>query len=120
MTQSQTVRAAVVAVVVFALLAGCGPMPGSTPTAAPDTTRAPVVTTAAPGTPAAQELTLGDLAQRVGAAWPAVHSYRVTFTGATTGTSAALGTPQARPPATPGATPVAEPGATPVSRSRET
>ncbi|MBW3631561.1 MAG: hypothetical protein KY456_00895 [Chloroflexi bacterium] len=113
-------RSAIIAVVVLTVLAGCGPMPETAPTPAPDTTLPTLETTATPATPAAAELTLGDLAQRVNAAWSGVDSYRVTFTGSTLMTSAALGTPVARPPATPGATPIATPGATPVARARET
>jgi hypothetical protein len=104
----------------FAVLAGCGPMPETTPTAQPETPPSVVESPAAPGTPAAAELTLGDLAERVNAAWPTLRSYRITFTGSTLAMSTGLGTPVARPLATPGATPVATPGATPVARPRET
>ena len=113
-------RAAVITVVVLAVLVGCGPMPETTPTAPVDTTPPTLDSTATPATPAAAELTLGDLAQRVNAAWSGVNSYRVTFTGSTVVMPAALGTPVARPLATPGATPIATPGATPVARARET
>ena len=51
--------------------------------------RLPARELATPGTPASAELTLGELAERVDAAWPAVRSYRITFTGSTS----------ARPPA---------------------
>ena len=120
MTRPWNKRAVVVAFAALVVLAGCGPMPASTPTAAPDTTPLTEETTATPGTPAPDELTLGDLAQRVVAAWPSVRSHRVTFTGSTTVMSAALGTPVAQPLSTPGATPIATPGATPLARARET
>ena len=112
-------RSAVIAVVVLIVLAGCGPMPETTPTAPPDTTPPTLDTTATPATPASEGLTLGDLAQRVSAAWSAVNSYRVTFTGSTVVMPAALGTPVAEPLATPGAAPVATPGATPVAPTRQ-
>jgi hypothetical protein len=111
---------AFVAIVVLAVLTACGPMPETAPTAAPETTPPTLDTTATPGTPAPDELTLGDIAQRVVAAWPGVRSYRVTFTGSTIAMSAALGTPVAQPLSTPAATPMATPGATPLARTRET
>ncbi len=120
MIRTWYMRSAAIAVVVLTVLAGCGPMPETAPTAPPVTTPPTLDTTATPATPASAELTLGDLAQRVGAAWSGVDSYRITFTASTVMTSAALGTPVARPLATPGATPFATPGATPVARSRET
>ena len=120
MTGMQRVSSAATVIVLLAVLAGCGPMPGTTPTTTPETTP-PIETGAAtPGTAAATELTLGELAERVDAAWPTVRSYRITFTGSTSAMPAGLGTPVARPLATPGATPQATPGATPVARSRET
>lgn len=90
-------------------------MPETTPMAVPPATSATVDGTATPATPAppeSAELTLGDLAARVDAAWPAVTSYRVTFTGAKVSAPTGPGTPAARPEATPGATPMA--------RARET
>jgi len=107
-------------VVLSAVLAGCGPMPATTPTAMPETTRPVEENVATPGTPASAELTLGELAERVNAAWPGVRSYRITFTGSTLPMSLGLGTPVARPLATPAATPAATPGATPVARARNT
>ena len=108
----------VVVVVLLAVLAGCGPMPEATPTTTPQTAPSVEERVATPGTPASAELTLGELAGRVDAAWPAVQSYRITFTGSTSAMSTGLGTPVARPMATPGATPVTTPGATPVARPR--
>jgi hypothetical protein len=105
---------------VFALFAGCGPMPEPTPTTSPPTTPPVEERVATPATPASTELTLGELAERIDAAWSTVRSYRITFTGSTLATSTGLGTPVARPLAAPGATPVATPGATPVARPRET
>jgi hypothetical protein len=110
----------IMVVVLFAVLAGCGPMPEPTPTSPPVTTPPVEESTAAPGTPAAAELTLGELAERVNAAWPTLRSYRITFTGSTLAVPAGLGTPVARPLATPGAMAAATPGATPVARPRET
>src|SRR5919112_1633607 len=110
----------IVAVVLLAVLAGCGGMPEATPTTPPETAPSVEERVATPGTPASAELTLGELAGRVDAAWPAVHSYRITFTGSTSAMSTGLGTPVARPMATPGATPVTTPGATPVARPRGT
>ncbi|MGH2617363.1 MAG: hypothetical protein ACRDJC_19190, partial [Thermomicrobiales bacterium] len=89
-------------------------MPEATPTTVPATTPA-VEVGATPGSPASGDLTLGDLAQRVNAAWPAVTAYRVTFTGTTVSSPAAAGSPVARAAATPGATPVARPRETFVS-----
>jgi hypothetical protein len=111
-----------VVVVLVAVLAGCGPMPEATPTTTPETAPSVEESIATPGTPASAELelTLGELAERVDAAWPAVRSYRITFTGSTSAMSTGVGTPVARPLATPGATAVATPGATPVARPRGT
>ena len=120
MTRTRSVPSAIVVVVLVAVLAGCGPMPEPTPTTTPETTPPVEESAATPGTPASAELTLGELAERVNAAWPTVRSYRITFTGSTSATSAGVGTPVARPLATPGATPMATPGATPVARPRET
>jgi hypothetical protein len=110
----------IVVVVLLAVLAGCGPMPEATPTTTPEAAPSVEESVATPGTPASVELTLGELADRVNAAWPAVRSYRITFTGSTSATPSGLGTPVARPQATPGATPVAATGATPVARPRGT
>ena len=107
-----------VVVVLLVVLAGCGPMPEATPTTTPETAPSVDEPVATPGTPASVELTLGELAERVDTAWPAVRSYRITFTGSTSAMSAGIGTPTARPMATPGATPMATPGATPVARLR--
>ncbi len=120
MTRTQRVPSAIAVVVLFALLAGCGPMPETTPTPMPETTPPVEESVATPGTPASAELTLGELAERVNAAWPNVRSYRITFTGSTLSMPTGLGTPIARPLATPAAAPMATPGATPVARPRET
>jgi hypothetical protein len=109
-----------VVVVLVVVLAGCGPMPEATPTITPESLPPIGESVATPGTPASAELTLGELAERVDAAWPEVWAYRITFTGSTSPTSPSLGTPVARPLGTPGATPVATPGATPVARPRGT
>ncbi len=119
MTRTRSVSSAIAVIILLAVLAGCGPMPEPTPTTSPQTTPPVEESAATPGTPTAAELTLGDLAERVNAAWPAVQSYRITFTGSTLAMPVGLGTPVARPLATPGATPMATPGATPVARPRE-
>jgi hypothetical protein len=120
MTEKPTMRAAALLITLTAMLTACGPMPE--PTAVPATTTVPAAGTgtaatdtngtATAATPASGQLTLGELAARIGAAWPAVRSYRVTFTGATIPQSAQAGTPRARAAATPGATPVARERAT--------
>jgi hypothetical protein len=120
MTRTKSGLSVIAVVALFALLAGCGPMPESTPTTAPETTPPVEESVATPGTPASTELTLGELAERIDAAWPAVRSYRITFTGSTSAMSTGLATPVARPLATPGVTPLATPGATPVARPRGT
>jgi hypothetical protein len=120
MTGTRSLPSAIKIVVLLAVLAGCGPMPEATPTTTPETAPPTEESVATPGTPASAELTLGELAERVNAAWPAVNSYRITFTGSTSATSTGLGTPVARPLGTPGATPVATLGATPVARPRGT
>jgi hypothetical protein len=120
MTETRRLPSAIAVVALFALLAGCGPMPEATPTPIPEKTRPVEESAATPATPATAELTLGELAARVNATWPAVRSYRITFTGSTVATSTGPGTPVARPLATPGATPMATPGATPVARARDT
>jgi hypothetical protein len=84
-------------------------MPEATPPTGPETPPPAEESATTPASPVSGELTLGDLAQRVNAAWPAVTSYRVTFTGATVPGPAAAGTPAARAVATPGATPLARP-----------
>jgi hypothetical protein len=120
MKKMRGVSPVIVAVVLLPILAGCGPMPEATPTTTPETAPPSEERAATPGTPATVELTLGELAERVDAAWPAVRSYRITFTGSTSAMATGLGTPVARPLATPGATPLATPGATPVARPRGT
>jgi hypothetical protein len=120
MKKMRGVSPVIVAVVLLPILAGCGPMPEATPTTTPETAPPSEERVATRGTPATAELTLGELAERVDAAWPAVRSYRITFTGSTSGMATGLGTPVARPLATPGATPLATPGATPVARPRGT
>jgi hypothetical protein len=120
MKKMRGVSPVIVAVVLLPILAGCGPMPEATPTTTPETVPSGEERVATPGTPATVELTLGELAERVDAAWPAVRSYRITFTGSTSAMATGLGTPVARPLATPGATPLATPGATPVARPRGT
>lgn len=97
----------------LAFLAGCGPMPESTPTAAPPTAPAapadatPDDPASTPATAVADELTLGDLAMRVDAAWSEVTAFRITFTGATVSPPTTLGSPIARAGATPEGTPLA-------------
>src|SRR5687767_10500714 len=106
----RTVKSAAVTIVVLAILAGCGPMPETTPTATavpPTIEPGEDIATPPSGTPAVGPVTFGDLADRVGAAWQSVQSYRVTFTGTALSNSAGAGTPVARTVATPGATPVA-------------
>ena len=73
------------------ILAGCGQMPAAEPTAPP--TSAPAVATPA-ASPVPAELTLGDLAARVNAAWPTVRSYRITFTGLAPAQAAAAHPPR--------------------------
>jgi hypothetical protein len=111
----RNVKSATITIVILAILAGCGPMPEATPTApAVPPTVEPGGQDATPpsSTPAAGPLTFGNLADRVGAAWQGVQSYRVSFTGTALSNSAGAGTPVARTVATPGATPVARPRAT--------
>jgi hypothetical protein len=120
MKKMRGVSPVIVAIVLLPILAGCGPMPEATPTTTPETAPPSEERVATRGTPATAELTLGELAERVDAAWPAVRSYRITFTGSTSAMATGLGTPVARPLATPGATPLATPGATPVARPRGT
>jgi hypothetical protein len=120
MKKMRGVSPVIVAIVLLPILAGCGPMPEATPTTTPETAPPSEERVATPGTPATVELTLGELAERVDAAWPAVRSYRITFTGSTSAMATGLGTPVARPLATPGATPLATPRATPVARPRGT
>ena len=106
MIASRRLLAIMPLVFVLVLLAGCGPMPGAVPSTAPAVaTTAPAVST--PGSPAAGQMTLGDLAARVNAAWRSVGSYRATFTG---GTVAAPPVSAATPRATPAATPLARTG----------
>jgi hypothetical protein len=121
-------KSAATALVALGVLIGCGPMPETTPTStttsatmAPGGGAATVApgeataiasssaATAVSGTPETGSLTFGDLADRVGAAWPGVRSYRVTFTGSALSGPTGAGTPVARPAATPGATPMARP-----------
>ena len=120
MTRTWNTRVAIIAFIGLAVLAGCGPMQETAPTAPPDTSPPTSDIVATPATSASGELTLGDLAERISVAWSTLGSYRVTSTGSTVVMPAALGTPVARPLATPGATPVASPGATPVAPTRET
>ena len=120
MTRTWNKRVAIVAFIGLTVLAGCGPMQETAPTPSPDTTPPTSETTATPATPASGALNLGDLTQLISAAWSAVSSYRVTFTGSTVVMPAALGTPVAQPLATPAATPVATADATPVAGTRET
>ncbi len=105
-------KSAATGLLALGILAGCGSMPEAAPTA---TTAPPTAGPGAdeavstPATPNEGSLTFGDLAERVGAAWPAVESYRVTFTGTALSGLPSSSTPVARPAATPGATPVARP-----------
>ena len=116
MTRTRSVPAAIMGVVIFAVLTGCGPMPEPAPTTTPATTPpAEEESAATPGPPATGELTLGELADRVDTAWSSVRSYRITFTGSRVVMPAGLGTPVTMPLATPGATPVARPRETFVS-----
>jgi hypothetical protein len=119
MTRTRSMPSIIAVIVLFAMLAGCGPMPEVSPTPIPETPPPVEESVATPATPAATELTLGELAERLNAAWPSVGSYRITFTGSTLSMPTGLGTPIARPLATPAATPIASPGATPVARPRE-
>ena len=111
MTGLRSMRSAVALVATIAILSGCGQMPATVP--ATPTAEQPAAST--PGTPPAGSLTLGELAARVNAAWPAVMSYRVTFTGLSAIQPSAAGTPVARPPATPDATPLPRSGGMIVS-----
>ena len=122
MTRTRSLASVFALAILCAMLAGCGPMSEASPTAIPETHPPVEGGVATPGTPASTQLTLGELARRVNAAWPTVRSYRITFTGSTVPapTGLGLGTPVARPLASPAATPVATPGATPVARPRET
>jgi hypothetical protein len=115
MSKTWHMRAAATGVLALGMLAGCGPMPEA-PTATPAAT-APgsEIPVATPATPATDALTLGDLAERVNAAWADVASYQLTFTGPAIALPIASGTPVATPVATPGATPVARPRGTSVS-----
>ena len=119
MTRTRSMPSIIAAIILFAVLAGCGPMPEASPTPIPETPPPVEQSVATPATPASTDLTLGELAERVNAAWPTLRSYRITFTGSTLSMPTGLGTPIARPLATPAATPVATPGATPVARQRE-
>src|SRR4051794_2078586 len=120
MTRTRSLPSVIALAILCAVLAGCGPMPEASPTTAPAITPPGEKSFATPGTPASTQLTLGELAEKINAAWPIVRSYRITFTGSTVSTSTGLGTPVARPLASPAATPIANPGATPVARPRET
>jgi hypothetical protein len=95
------------------LIAGCGPMPESTPTAPTVPATPPVAPDdATPGTPETASQTFGDLADRVAAAWPQVVSYRVTFTGTAPSSPVQAATPVSRSAATPAATPTRRPPGT--------
>ncbi len=119
MTRTRSMPSVIAVIALFAMLAGCGPMPEASPTPIPETPPPVEESVATPATPAATELTLGELAEGVNAAWPGVRSYRITFTGSTLSIPTGPGTPIARPLATPAATPMASLGATPVARQRE-
>lgn len=121
MTAIQHLRAAGAAALLLVTLAACGPMPEPTPPTAPPTAPPPGVGTPPPGTATPATPTLGDLSERVGAAWADVKSYELTFTGsgvivpplaATPVSAAKAGTPVASPVATPAATPLARQAAT--------
>jgi hypothetical protein len=103
------VNSAALAFTVLVVLAGCGSMPEDTPTPASTQTTAPEVDRATPGTPEADELTFGDLADRLGAAWSGAQSYQVTFTGTAPSSPTENETPISVEFATPGATPLARP-----------
>ena len=120
MTRMRSLPSVMAVGALCAMLAGCGPMPESSPTTIPETPPPGEESVATPGTPASTQLTLGELAEKVNAAWPTVRSYRITFTGSTVSTPTGLGTPVARPLASPVAMPLTTPGATPVARPRET
>ncbi len=97
-------------------LTACGQEPP--PAQPPATTGSVSPTTSAStaaGTAASTQVTLGDLASRVAAAWPNVKSYRWTFTGATVSSPGPAASPTAQVAATPGATPLARPRSTFVS-----
>lgn len=90
-------------------IAGCGAMPEATPTSVPSAVETKTSGVATPAATAAARLTLGDLANRVDAAWANVESYRVVRTGA----AAPIPTDDHDHPATAtpaAATPVSDPG----------
>lgn len=98
-----------VAALLFPLaLAGCGAMPEATPTPEPPAVETPPAAVATPAATATARLTLGDLADRVDAAWEDVESYRLVSVVAAQPNPVA--TPVAAAEATPGATPVATTG----------
>jgi hypothetical protein len=103
-------------------LAACGNEGTSTPTPAPSPTPILDLRTPSPaggaalgidaGSPIPGHLTVGELADRIAAAWTNVESYRTTFT--TTGTTLNV-SPMASPVASPATSPVGSPVATTVS-----
>jgi hypothetical protein len=113
----QIPRGLVVLVIVCLGLAGCGqqPQPAQPEATIANESPPPASGTAPSGTAASTQLTLGDLASRVESAWPAIASYRATFTGATIIPLSISASPAPQPQATPGATPVARPRSTFVS-----
>src|SRR4051794_15425658 len=110
-TQGRDVRIAlgVASLLILSLgLTACGQEP---PPAPPQATSAsisqtPASSTATAGTPSTTQVTLGNLATRVEAAWPTLHAYRSTFTGATVISLNPAASPISQVAATPGATPV--------------
>lgn len=85
-------------------LAGCGAMPEAAPTSVPPAAETAPAGVSTPAATAEAALTLGDLAQRVDAAWANVESYRVV--SVVTAPPAPRATPVGAAAATPGATPV--------------
>ena len=76
----------VVPLIVLCLsLTACGqePPPAQPQATTPSVSPTPAASTAAAGTASTTQITLGDLAARIEAAWPSLHSYRSSFTGAT-------------------------------------
>ncbi|MDF3040020.1 MAG: hypothetical protein K0Q71_2726 [Thermomicrobiales bacterium] len=102
----RNLKPVVLALTAVTFLAGCGPMPETTPTATTVPATPPVASDdATPGTLETATLTFGDLADRIATSWPQVQSYRVTFTGTAPSSPVQSATPASRPAATPGATP---------------
>ncbi len=106
--------ARVAALVLPLALAGCGAMPEATPTPAPPVVQTPPADVGTPVATAAAKLTLGELADRVDAAWANVESYRLV--SVVTAPPNPVASPVVAAEATPGATPVADTGQVVASR----